>query len=330
MTKRRLQRSLVFALLLAGAGCRRAPPAVTPPAEIVPLDPQAVRRAEEARASARHARSAPPPLRTLRYELSPRTPYADLEGLARALEARAAALDAVNPRATVEQGRIVLTLALPPATWRTLVADQLVRRGVLEIFLLDPFCTPFDRLAKLPEGIEFRQDWYPDFSLPVGYLLARADHARGIAPIAPLQALVASQPLPPGRRVLIGPVRDGHGDVARRTYCVQTRDALRAPRVTEVVATLHTRTLEPALRVHLGPPDDTRLETLAARAGGRPLVVAIDGEVIVAAPARLPLEEGWFQVVPQARVGSVSPEIVGALLRSGPLPTEVRLVAATP
>jgi hypothetical protein len=305
------------------AACRReAPP---PPGVIVPLDPQALSRALALQDAG--ATTAPPAPRPLRVELMPREPLADLSPLARALEARAAALDGLDPEASIVGDRVVLTFAVALSAWRTLITDQFVRRGVLELFVLDPGCEPFRRMV-LPEGIEWAEEYLEGADLLVPFVRARADHGRGIAPLAPLQSLVASRDTLPGRRILIGTVRDRHGDVARRTWCVHTEGALRAPQIVDAQPTLHLRTLEPMLKLRFAPPDDARLQALQALAGVRPIVIAIDGEVIAARPAQPPSEDGWFEVVPQSRVGSVSPEIVAALLRSGPLPVDVQL--ATP
>lgn len=301
------------------SGCRRDE-ASWRPGEVIPLDPGALQRRLQS-----HDGAVQRPLRSVRYVFAPAVPTADMGALARALEARAAAFDAIDPTARIEADRIVLTFLLLPSAWQSMVSDQLVRRGVLELYLLDLACDPWTK-SVLPDGIERRVEWW-DSGAATFYLRARPDHGRGIAPLGPLQSVVSAYPPPSGRKVLIGPVRDRSGDVARRTYCVLLDGALRAPRVLSVEPTLHVRTLDPVLYIQLGPPDDARLEALIRRAMGRPLVVAIDGEVIVAVRSDGALRDGRLEVVPQARVGSISPEVVAALLRSGPLPTDVRLLA---
>ncbi len=308
---------LVLALL---AGCNRPPP---PNAEITPLDPAALARAD----AASRAPPPPAPLPRTHMVLRATVPSVDLPALARALERRARGLSATEAHATVlDDGTISLDATLPLRAMVTLFRDQVPRRGLLSISTFDPACDPFEGLPLPPDmlRVHTRVQW---LARPVFALYARPVHNVGVAPIGPIQTFVGTVPPPPGHALLIGAVRDDAGDVGRRTFCVLSRGALFAPHVIETESTLDASNLYPLLRIRLGPPDDTRLQQLRVISPGG-LALAIDDEAIGLTDGRSPRGADWVQVQPEAPIPSVSPELVSALLSGGALPAPVEVVLA--
>ena len=308
-----------LALSVIATSCNR--PGIPDP-RVLPLDPQAVARAD----AASHAGpSVAAPLPTATYLLHPSAPT-DMPQLARALERRARGLDAAEARATVRDDRVELRVTFPlRGGMNALFGDQVQRRGLLTIAALDPACDPFARMP-LPPGITHQYEAVDWSEHVLTFAYAHPMRSTGAAPLAPMQRLVAATQPPPGRAILIGASRDYSGETGRRTYCVETRDAMFGPRVRETETTLDPRTLYPLLRLHLDAPEVARITRLRTRA--QSLVIAIDDEVIGRTDGHSPRGDDWLDVVPSTLNSSVSPEMVTGLLAGGVLPVPVTLVMA--
>lgn len=244
----------------------------------------------------------------------------DLIGFSRAFERRAVALDAWSPRASISGMRVRMSFGLTGAALFSVIKEQLSRPGKIELYAQVP-CTP-PPMDTTPEG---QLAHFADLRDPAEgpYLYIPATPAHNVAPLADVLSLVQLYRVPLGMRVLHGPLRAGQ-ETARRTYCVRTDNILPAPEASNYRATLHPSTLDSMLDVELSARGTTAYQAWLFGLGRQPylrLLLAVDGEVMGTLNA-ISGDAGamiHLQVIPNARLGSISPELVGALWQSGPL-----------
>jgi hypothetical protein len=327
-------RAFAFTALLVAAGCRREPPERRGPAEIVPIDPAGLARL---RAAERAPRPQPAPaLRVFTWRARPTQSEPSSAGLIAAqnfpgaLERRLAMLDAWSPRAEPLADGVRLTFALGHATLPSLVREQLVRPGRIELVAAAP-CPRIQPAPALP-GLDWRALDGDDPTVPVVH-----PNVDGVAPLAPLRALFSLARLPPPLRWAHGSLRD-RGAISRRGFCVRGDHPMPAPSFSSLRATRDPATLLPMLEVILDAQGHrATLQTLALFPPAHPptLLLTVDDEVM--GPVTLERSDAGpstLRVVPNSRMGSISPELVGALWRSGPIPIpftiEEELPAAAP
>ncbi len=225
-------------------------------------------------------------------------------------------LDAWGPRAEPLLDGARITFALGNATPPSLVREQLTRPGRIELVASAP-CPRVTTPPAVP-GVDWRPLDGEDSSVPVVH-----PNVEDVAPLAPLRALFALVRLPPPLRWAHGSLRDD-GAILRRGFCVRADHPQPAPTFSNLRATRDPATLLPMLEVTL---DDAGVramhQTLALFPPARPptLLLTVDDEVM--GPVALDLPDagpGTLRIVPNSRMGSISPELVGALWRSGPIP----------
>jgi hypothetical protein len=242
----------------------------------------------------------------------------DLVGFARAFERRAAALDGWGARASISGMRVRMTFGLTGISLYSVIREQLSRPGKIELYAQvrcpDPTnVTPDSRIAHFTS--------YRD-ALEGPYLYMPSSPSQGVAPLQPLLNLMEYYTVPLGLKMIHGPVRAGQ-ETARRTYCVRTDSILAAPEASHYRATLHPTTLDSMLDIELSARGIDSYQAWVFGLRQQPplrLILAIDGEVMGTIEAIAPDAGAMrLQVVPNARVGSISPELVGALWQSGPL-----------
>ncbi len=316
--------------VLALSACHRDPPATTRPGQIVPLDPAGLARI---RANADASRPAQPALRVLSWEAVISRDVANqltadaISSFAPSLVRRLEALDAWSPRATGNERGAHLSFALSRATLPTLVREQLTRPGRIELYPLDA-CPKFTNPTPLPDvrwvGVDGAYD--------VPYV---APNSGGVAPLASLRAAFNAFPLPSHLQWMHGALRSADGEIARRGYCVRAL-SLRAPSFSNIRATLDPATLGPMLEVTLDTAGTNAyvlfLQQITLAGEDPPTVLlGIDGEVV--GPVRFNQPDAgaaMLRVAPNSRMGSVSPELVGALWRSGPIAVPFTLEESAP
>lgn len=285
----------------------------------MPIDPEGLARI---RATVDAGRPSQPALRVIAIDVSltqddrDRIPESTRDSFRRALVRRLEELGAWSPRAESTAAGARLTFALGRGTLTSLVREQLARPGRVE-FVAHVRCPKFGQHPEIP-GVE----WLPfDNRQDIAVVSPGVD---GVASPAPLRALFAALALPAGLRWLHGALRTQEGNIQRRAYCARI-ERLLPPSSTDVRATLDPQTLAPMLEVTLdaqGTLAYASWQRLMQSPNDPPeaLILTVDDEVVGpvrflesdAGPARL-------QVIPNSRMGSVSPELVGALWKSGPI-----------
>lgn len=316
--------------LVALGACHRDPPATTRPGQIVPLDPEGL---ERVRARENAQRTAQPPLRVLAWEaivsdeVGRSLPAATIEGFAPSLVRRLEALDAWSPRATRHGFGARLTFALSRSMLPSLVREQLTRPGYVEIVAQD-ICPKFVNPRPLPNvrwvNVEGRYD------VP----LVDPD-AGGVASLAALRLAFSTFALPDNLQWAHGTMRLADGTVSRRGYCIR-RSKLAAPAFSELRSTLDPTTLAPMLEVSLTEQGTNAFllyqqEQSGPRSEPLAYLLSVDQEVV--GPVRFVRGDagpGKIQVVPTSQLGSISPEFVGALWRSGPIAVPFTIEESTP
>lgn len=329
-------RTWMNALLCAGAalaasGCHRDPPGTTRPGQIVPLDPAGLARVREREAT---ARTAQPALRVVAWNLTiPQaalraTPADALAQFPAAVQKRLEALGAWSPRVSLTGEGASASFALSRATLSSVVRDQLTRPGRVELLAHD-HCPKFTERVAVA-GVEWITIPATGDEVP----LVRPD-AGGVASLATLRQAFTAFPLPAGLRWAHGAHRTDSGDIARIGYCVREQ-RINAPTFTEVRATLDPSTLAPMLAVTLDDRGANAFRFFAqdmnvgSDTGALNLLLGVDEEIV--GPVRFQQDDAGpakIEVVPYSRMGAVSPELVGALWRSGPitLPFQVEELA---
>lgn len=289
----------------------------------MPLDPEGLARLRAAEALRRQEDSGPRRV-VLQYLAHPLGEVSDPQALARALERRALALDALSARAEPAPGGVVrLELEVAQLAWRTLFEAQLGRRGELWFAAVDPACDPFKN-GDLEAGVlRGREHLRLDGGLTT-FLYTLPGNGHSVSSRAVLERATQERVIPEGRRIVLGPVRLDNGDVAWRTYCVTLTAALLGPSFDELEPTLDRATLLPLLRARFEEASRPGWSALARRdlAG---ILSVIDGE---AQPARYTPEgarAGRVELMPRSRSTGFSPEVLAALFRSGALPVALRL-----
>lgn len=286
----------------------------------MPIDPAGL---AQIRARANEPAVRPRPrLRVLRFEASvtgtARTSTVDFTAFGQALERRAEALAALSPRASVNTTGAVISFALGGSTPTSIVAEQLARPGRIELL----------RLGRCPK---FTDEINPEARRAGRFATVEDDEEvpfaspgpEGIASLAGFRAFLSLFTLPPNLRWLHGAVRAA-GGLARRGYCAQTAFVLPAPAIRAFRPTLEPTNLDPMLEVTLAPETAGVVQQFLNPTLERdraPVVLAIDDEVM--GPVRWVEPDAGpalLRIVPNSRIGSVSPELVGILWQSGPIP----------
>lgn len=311
-------RPWLCAIAALGA-CHRDPPATTRPGEIVPLDPAGLAKI---RANDGARRPTQPALRVLSWEavvsedVGRALPAATIDAFVPSLVRRLEALDAWSPRATRQGYSARMSFALSRTTLTSLVREQLSRPGYVEIVAQD-VCPKFVNPRPMPNvrwvNVEDR------------YEVPLVDpNPSGVAPLASLRAAFESFPLPEGLQWAHGAMRSSEGAVSRRGFCIRATK-LPAPSFTELRATLDPSTLAPMLEATLNEQGSNAFLLYQQQLSGpttEPLnfLLSVDNEIV--GPVRFSRGDAGpakIQVVPSSQLGSVSPELVGALWRSGPI-----------
>ncbi len=251
----------------------------------------------------------------------------DLQNFTRSLERRLEMLDAWSPRAESIPTGARLSFALGRGSLNSLVREQLVRPGRIEL-VARVRCPKITAPPAIP-GV----DWLPldgDNDITVPHV---SPNVEGVAPLAPMRAVFAAAPLTAPLRWAHGSIRAG-AQVARRAFCVRADHPLPPPTFSEMRATMDPATLLPMLEVTL---DEAGLRayslwlSLFSTDPPESFVLTVDDEVMGpitftnadAGPQKL-------QIIPNSRMGSVSPELVGALWRSGPIALPFTVEDAAP
>lgn len=243
------------------------------------------------------------------------TPQA-LDAFRTALVRRLEELGTWSPRASATPTGARLNFAIGRGTLASIVREQLERTGRVE-FVAQVNCPKFTEPPAIP-GV----NWLPVEAEQV--LPTVSPDADGVARIAPLLAAFRAAELPPTLRWLHTAHRSADGTISRRGTCARS-DRLIAPATSELRATLDPRTLSPMLDATLELNEIPRFQAwqqsvLRDEQSNPRVVLAVDGEVM--GPVRVELSDSGparLQVIPESRLGSVSPELVGALWRSGPI-----------
>jgi|LNFM01.1.fsa_nt_gb hypothetical protein len=312
--------SVVFVALVTAAACRREPPPSTRPGEITPIDPAGLARLRAAAADAGRPRA--PALRVMAMEaivaeaeIARATPQA-LIAFRAALVRRLEELGTWSPRASESPRGAELSFAIGRGTLPSIVREQLERPGRVQL-VAQCNCPKFTEPPAVA-GV----NWLPIDTQQT--LPTVAPDSDGVARIAPLLETFRLTQLPPTLRWLHSAHRGQDGTVSRRGTC-GLADHLAAPAVSVLRATLDPRTLAPMLDATLEmssiPTFQAWRQAVLRTEDVEPrLVLAVDGEVV----GPLQIEEGdggpmRLTVIPEGRHGSVSPELVGVLWRSGPI-----------
>lgn len=316
--------------IVALGACHRDPPATTRPGEIVPLDPAGLARV---RANESARRPSQPALRVVAWEavvseeVGRSLPAATIDGFAPSLIRRLEALDAWSPRAARQGFNARMTFALSRTTLTSLVREQLARPGYVEIVTQD-VCPKFVNPRPLPNvrwvNVEDRYD------VPLV-----DPNAGGVAPLVALRLAFSTFALPENLQWAHGAMRSSEGAVSRRGFCIRS-SKLAAPAFSEIRSTLDPSTLAPMLEVSLTDQGTNALLLYQQQQTGPesdPLnyLLSVDNEIV--GPVRLVRGDAGpakIQVIPTSQLGSVSPELVGALWRSGPIAVPFTIEETTP
>lgn len=322
--------SMLCLLSLTGAllstSCHRDPPSRFRPGEIVPIDPAGLARLQARQDVMDRPRTPGMRVHAVIATVTPNpNELTDLVGFARAFERRAVALDGWSPRASISGMRVRMTFGLTGVSLFSVVKEQLARPGKIELYgqvpCPAPVATPDSRVAHFTTYRDGEEG---------PYLYVPPSPAQSVAPLSSITEMMQYYTVPLGMKILHGPIRAGQ-ETARRTYCVRTDSILPAPEATNYRATLHPATLDSMLDVELNARGTEAFQSwsfgINARQAPIHLLLAIDGEVMGTVTA-ITADAGamvHLQVIPNARLGSVSPELVGALWQSGPLNVQFTL-----
>lgn len=311
---------VAFGVLVAMGACRREPPPSSRPGEIVPLDPVGLARLRAAAADAGRPRQ--PALRVLALDATiaeedraRATPEA-LTAFRAALVRRLEELGAWSPRAESTPTGARLSFALGRGTLPSIVREQLERPGRVA-FVAQVNCPKFSEMPTVL-GVTWVASG-EEHMLPTV-----APSADGVARIAPLLTTFRMVALPPTLRWLHSARRGTDGTISRVGTCGRV-DHLNAPATSEMRATLDPRTLAPMLDATIEgtvvPAFLAWQQSVMRDPNTNPRVVlTVDGEVM--GDASIEVSDAGpvrIKVIPESALGSVSPELVGALWRSGPI-----------